>query len=95
MCIKDSTSSAGGRCVLSGDEVAFERPQLGLEECPEDNQKCYGRFACYNADYDMIGCGSCNGASACVGMAYYIGEKSCNGERACYNILGSVGDGSW
>lgn len=28
MCVKDSTSSVGGRCFLSGGEVAFEHPQL-------------------------------------------------------------------
>ena len=84
MCVEDSTSSVGGRCVLSGDEIALERPQLGVEKCPEDKPKCVGINACLGAIEEQISCGSCNGDYACVGVTTFVGENSCKGYKACY-----------
>ena len=86
MCVEDSTSSVGGRCVLSGDEVALERPRLGVEECPVDKPKCMGLYACDYAKKDQIACGSCNGDFACFGVDNFVGENSCKGYKACFAV---------
>jgi hypothetical protein len=65
VCIEDSTSSRGGRCVDLGTTIAEERD---LQSCV----KCAGNLACANLTQAFIdnnvGCDSCNGYKACMGV---------------------------
>lgn len=74
-CVRDSTSSLGGRCTLRLDysDGVEERK---LQTCI----KCQGVDACKNVPQaiidNKIGCGSCNGANACHGLSceYDLGK---------------------
>ena len=83
MCVNDSTSSVGGRCiVVSGNEAAFDSEnQRKLNNCI----KCSGSYACHGTDSSKIGCGSCIGHAACYELpcGVTVGENSCVGEIAC------------
>eukprot|EP00804_Cyclotella_cryptica_P018215 CCRYP_005958-RA/>CCRYP_005958-RA protein AED:0.44 eAED:0.44 QI:287/1/1/1/0.91/0.92/13/81/362 len=93
VCIQDWSSSLGGRCTLSMTynnstrEIWTEKREL--QTCI----KCQGDKACDNLSptfiANNIGCGSCNGASACadVSASSIIGERSCNGNKACILLV--------
>ena len=90
VCVKDSTSTMGGRCkdlVSPKDETALE-PQRERELC----EKCDGWSACVNSDQSKIGCGSCMGRMACRNLAsdVTIGDDSCLGDYACYSAYGEL-----
>ena len=89
VCVKDSTSTMGGRCkdlVSPKDETAALEPQRERELC----EKCEGWSACVNTDQSKIGCGSCMGSMACRNLAsdVTIGDNSCVGDYACYSAYG-------
>ena len=96
MCVEDSTSRYGGRCVVSEAKVAVE-PQRELQ-C----DKCTGIGACFNANQTNIGCGSCIGTRACNNLPnnVIVGQNSCVGTEACRFInsanvaLLNIGDNS-
>jgi len=99
ICINDSASSIGGRCVaVSGDnnEAALtlgSSKHRELDECT----KCVGLYACDGiVDRSKIGCGSCNGFGACVDLAsdVTVGANSCNGNLGCVGLQVSVGNNS-
>jgi hypothetical protein len=104
-CVEDDTSSAGGRCVLLEEEVAVEsHRELVAVACTYLNGtsgiKCDGLKACTGIDQSKVGCGSCNGPSACLGWFgdITVGENSCRGPEACrdmYTLTNiTVGDNS-
>eukprot|EP00804_Cyclotella_cryptica_P029587 CCRYP_017311-RE/>CCRYP_017311-RE protein AED:0.04 eAED:0.04 QI:125/1/1/1/0.6/0.45/11/3431/292 len=89
-CIRDATSSTGGRCIPSSTSRS-------LQTC----DKCIGYLACYRLSQtfidDNIGCGSCIGNYSCAAInqaTTTIGTDSCIGFRACYGIIAQVGDSS-
>ena len=95
ICINDSASSIGGRCVaVSGDnnEAALtlgSSKHRELDECT----KCVGLYACDGiVDRSKIGCGSCNGFGACVDLAsdVTVGTNSCNGDLGCVGLQGEL-----
>lgn len=102
-CVEDSSSSAGGRCVVLEDEFAIEAHRE-LAACTfangTDGVKCQGVNACNGADTTKIGCGSCNGQKACNSWnkAFTVGEGSCVGASACYGFYSTaditIGSGS-
>eukprot|EP00956_Cyclotella_meneghiniana_P028792 scaffold68079_cov66-Cyclotella_meneghiniana.AAC.1 len=81
MCVEDSTSQFGGRCVASEEKLAVES-QRELQ-CT----KCSGKNACpVGVNQTKIGCGSCIGDYACFNLPdnVIIGENSCVGDYACF-----------
>eukprot|EP00956_Cyclotella_meneghiniana_P035659 scaffold116902_cov58-Cyclotella_meneghiniana.AAC.2 len=83
ICIEDSTSSVGGRCMVL---VADDEPALELQEERQLScKKCEGNLACYKVDQSRIPCGSCNGVGACYNLSndVTIGANSCLAQWAC------------
>jgi len=83
MCVEDSTSQFGGRCVALEENLTVES-QRELE-C----EKCTGTNACpVGVNQTNIGCGSCIGKLSCHELPdnVIIGENSCVGDGACRQI---------
>ena len=79
---------------VSSTRLAPTKEQEGrrqLEACQfadgKPGTKCVGANACAQIDLSKIGCGSCNGANAClfpvITDKVSVGENSCNGFEAC------------
>lgn len=67
VCVRDATSSLGGRCTLRLDDI-YSTDERELQTCV----KCQGTDACKGlaqAVIDKIACGSCIGTKACEGLA--------------------------
>jgi hypothetical protein len=99
VCVKDASSSTGGRCIVTvaGTFLNSQEGRRQLIACQfadgTSGTKCNGLNACARiTDLSKIGCGSCNGNEACwyynfMGKPFYadviVGENSCNGLQAC------------
>jgi hypothetical protein len=94
ICVKDASSSKGGRCATADiGEAAKHHRQLIAEPCQYANGtngvKCDPANACDGSvDSSKIGCGSCIGDNACSLWSgdITVGEGSCVGNLACYNM---------
>jgi hypothetical protein len=100
---------------VSSTHLAPTQEQEGrrqLEACQfadgTSGTKCVGADACAGIDKSKVGCGSCNGDSACSPYTYTdkitVGENSCNEFHACIDHIneilqsggsGSIGRNSW
>jgi hypothetical protein len=85
VCVTDTSSSFGGRCVGSSDvtqvmdeRIEQERHLMVTQQCTYSNGttggvKCKGWHACWGLDEQFIsnniGCGSCNGYGSCWGIS--------------------------
>ena len=85
VCIQDTTSSLGGRCVFETSVHERQRELQVGTPCTFKNGtfgvKCVGTRACYNIDVNNVGCGSCYGTYSCQydgfgANAVSIGENS-------------------
>ncbi|KAL7517481.1 hypothetical protein ACHAWX_002400 [Stephanocyclus meneghinianus] len=91
ICIEDTLSSLGGRCVS-----ALDSEERQMQSCV----KCTGTKACLGLTTafknSFIGCGSCIGDYACAFVySSTIGQDSCIGSRACYLLANAkIGDRS-
>ena len=86
MCVEDSTSSIGGRCiVVSGKEIA-----LGLHCDLNACRKC--ESGCRGVNPSKISCGFCNADRACWDLPshFTVGENSCNGRYSCQGAKGEL-----
>jgi hypothetical protein len=98
--MKNISSQDEGRRQLEACQFADGKP----------GTKCVGANACAQIDLSKIGCGSCNGANAClfpvITDKISVEENSCNGFEACnwhfyYWLLNGIasnvgiGKGSW
>lgn len=65
ICVEDSHSSLGGRCVVESRDLSVNRLHRDLQTC---TTKCEGFMACYflsDAEKALIADGSCCGDFAC------------------------------
>ena len=94
MCVEDSMSSIGGRCVVPGNEVFLSGPG-GIDTYDYALDRSY-RFACEPCSREN---GKrkwkCCGTSACaLEEVDNIPCGSCIGVLACANIKGTIGKDS-
>jgi hypothetical protein len=92
-CVKDETSSLGGRCVMFGAEEGFTKVHRDLSGAcsgtpfPNDCIPCtmQNGTAGKKCDWDQ----ACNGVDTTK-----VSCGSCNGPSACENAAGTIGESS-
>ena len=104
VCVEDASSSTGGRCIVtiagtSSNVIAGPFNTIACQFADgKPGTKCDGFYACAGFNPAYIGCGSCNGAVACVydfrgkytNKFIFVGENSCNGMMACGDQIHSL-----
>ena len=96
-CIKDATSSLGGRCVWSDEEYEYAS-EFFVTDTHRRLAECSGNNPSYCIEctfLDGTAGKKCDGGYACDGAdTDNIGCGSCNEYKACYKASGVISEGS-
>lgn len=102
VCLPDTTSSRGGRCIQSSSMARARVLRLESKTSSESSTtdrclKCVGTEACAGLTAEFvdnnIGCGSCIEAFSCKNLneiGSKIGVGSCVGYKSCEGISGEI-----
>lgn len=96
-CVKDETSSRGGRCILLHAEVGVTKAHRKLPHW-STTSTCSGSYLDECIPCTMSGSTlgkKCDGRFACQGVNdTNVSCGSCNDNSACYRAAGPIGEGS-